>query len=593
MVPTRLLARAAVLGASTAAALLGAGPAPGAWAADDGAVVQGPWTVQVTVQDHLPDFSTTSGTWSFQFGAGCAVGQACSVTTQTEDEEPSAIDLDSTSGGFTRTRDEPLDCQDEVTGELSTKHGADYRAVSHYKITATEVRDGVTYATAMTGTYVETIVITAAGQADDCRTSTGGSRVTQRSTLVATADPLPAPTPGTSADPLGVEPAAVAATGTIGAFALPMSDTEADSARAVASGRRSSVPGAITVPSDALDSLTDRLPQDLVLVALVGLLMVFPAQIFNSTYEENHDRITRRLRRRRAGAVEAAEPAVPGRARRVAVFLGCAVVGTALGGLLDPDAGVDRATGALLAGVFLALVVAVLVTAAAGWLFRGARHQDRHWHLRAIPSALLVAVLCVLVSRLTHFQPGYLYGVLGGAVFAGALARKTEGRAEAVTLLAGLLVAIGAWVAFEPVAEAANRTDAGLVVLVGDSFLGSLFIGGIEGLLFSLVPLRFLPGYRVRQWGWLPWGALTLLTAFVFVHVLLVPQSGYLGRSTTVSATVTVALFGAFGVGSLLFWAWFRFRPAPVAASEADDGPDLDPVPEPARPVEAPVVVSP
>jgi hypothetical protein len=217
------------------------------------------------------------------------------------------------------------------------------------------------------------------------------------------------------------------------------------------------------------------------------------------------------------------------------------------------------------------------------------RHQDHHWYLRAIPSALLVAVLCVLVSRLTHFEPGYLYGVLGGAVFAGVLGRKTEGRAEAVTLLAGLVVALGAWVAFEPVATAANRAHATLPVLVGDSLLGSLFIGGIEGLLFSLVPLRFLPGFRVRQWGWVPWGVLTLATSFVFVHVLLIPDSGYLGRSTTVSASVTMALFGAFGLASVLFWAWFRFRPDPAGRR----GSQVDPAAEPAVLVESPAVMAP
>ena len=565
-------------------------------AEDDGAVIQGTWSVTVTVETHLPDFGTESGTWTYRFGEGCTVGEACSLTTQTGDgSKPSRIDLDASSGGgFTRTIDAALDCLDQETGEVRTPHGADYHSVSRYEPTATEVRDGVTYITAMSGTLQEKVVINAAGRAEECYTSNGGFVATQRAVLTATAVPLPAPTPGTSSDPVGVDPATVATSGTIGEFTLPLSDTEAESRSAVASGRRSSVPGAVTVPSDALASLPARLPKDLLLVALVGLLMVFPAQVFNSTYEENHERLTRRFRRRRtaraAGPAGTAAPAtVPGRTRRTALFLGCAAAGTALGGLLDPGFGANRATGALLGGVFVALVVAVLVAAAAGWVFRTARHQDHHWYLRAIPSALLVAVLCVLVSRLTHFEPGYLYGVLGGAVFAGALSTKTEGRAEAVTLTAGLAVSLGAWLAFEPVAAAANRSGASLAVLVGDSLLGSLFIGGIEGLLFSLVPLRFLPGYRVRQWGWVPWGVLTLTTAFVFVHVLLVPEAGYLGRSTSVSATVTLALFGAFGLASVLFWAWFRFRPDPAGRG----GRHADPAVEPALPIEQPVVMAP
>ena len=58
-------------------------------------------------------------------------------------------------------------------------------------------------------------------------------------------------------------------------------------------------------------------------------------------------------------------------------------------------------------------------------------------------------------------------------------------------------------------------------------------------MLFSLIPLRFLPGDRVKQWGWVAVGLLTALCLYVFVHVLLVPAAGYLGRSTTASTNVT------------------------------------------------------
>jgi hypothetical protein len=177
------------------------------------------------------------------------------------------------------------------------------------------------------------------------------------------------------------------------------------------------------------------------------------------------------------------------------------------------------------------------------------------------------------VSRLTHFAPGYLYGLLGGAVFAGVLAKRTEGRAEAVTLLTTLLVAVGAWLAFEPVAEAANGDHPGLTVLVADSFLGSLFIGGIEGMLFSLIPLRFLPGHRVKQWGWVPWAVVTAVALYFFVHVLLLPSTGYLGRSTSATTNLTLALFGAFALLSVLFWAWFRLRPEKTGLPGPSTGP--------------------
>jgi hypothetical protein len=160
--------------------------------------------------------------------------------------------------------------------------------------------------------------------------------------------------------------------------------------------------------------------------------------------------------------------------------------------------------------------------------------------------------------------------------------------------VAGLLVALGAWVGFEPVAHAANAAHPSLGVLVADSFLGCVFIGGIEGMLFSLIPLRFLPGHRVKQWGWVPWAVITALTLYVFVHVLLTPSSGYLGRSTSTTTNLTIVLFGAFGLLSLVFWAWFRLRPAPTEQPGPSAGPpDGELLPVPVAPiVTEPVVAS-
>lgn len=565
---TTLIRSALGLALGAFVVVLLAGTARAASADDDGAVLQGTWTVEVVIAEPLPEFSGKGGTRTYQFGDGCVVGESCSISRENGVGETVDADLSPGGGGFTFESSEALDCFDQVTGELSTKHGADYTLKGILRPSATEVRGDVTYVTALGGTIVETITINGAGRADGCEINDARPlRSVQRAVLTGSPVPLPeVAAPGTSSTPAAVDPVAAGASGTLPEFVLPRSDAAAESAAAVDAGRRSSVPGALTTPTDALDTVVDRLPGDALLVALLGLLIVFPAQIFNSTYEENHVRIERAFRRvrrtRDAAPVDGAK--VPGRARRIATFAGCAVVGTLLGGLLDPDFGPNQATAALLVGVFLALLVAVLVVVVAGWLFRTARHQPHEWYLRAIPGALGVAVVCVLVSRLTHFSPGYLFGLLGGAVFAGVLDRRTAGRAEVVTLVAVLGLALAAWVGFAQVVSRANEADPSSVALVADSLLGGLFIGGIEGLLFSLIPLRFLPGYRVRQWGWVPWLLLTLATTYLFVHVLLVPESGYLGRSTAVSATVTVALFAAFGVASSLFWAWFRFRPEPA-----------------------------
>lgn len=598
-------------GVATGLFLIAAGQST-AHADDARPVVAGSFNVKMKVgKSTLPDgFKTQPGIRTYSFGSGCTLGAgSCDLTRTTPEGDTVDNRLMTMTGGVGWNFSEKLDCYDTVTGALKTPGGADHTIVTRLMPSATAVRDGVTYVTAMRGTIDNNIVVNAKGRAQNCTIPPNNSLFAgEHTTLKATLVPLSAPPSTTSPVPVRLGADTAPTKGTIPAFELPQTARQEASAAAVASGTRSSVPGALVTPSEAIRTVGDRLPQDLLLVALLGLLIVFPAQLFNSTYEENHDRIERqlarvRLRRRPPAAPvavtgAATEDTVPPRARRLAIFVGCVVVGTLLGGLLDPNFGANRPSYALVIGIFLSVIVAVLVAAVAGRVFRSATHHASGWYLRAIPSALLIAVGCVVVSRLTHFQPGYLYGLLGGAVFAVALDKRSEGRAEVAVTVTGLGIALLAWIGFGPVSGAADGADPAFWLLSVDAFLAALFIGGLEGLMFGLVPLRFLPGSRVKAWSWIAWAVLMVAVLYAFVHVLLLPESGYLGRSTAASVTVTLALFGAFGVLSVLFWLYFRLRPTieetvgPEAAgvSESPDvpqtgagAPETAAAPEPAR----------
>jgi hypothetical protein len=568
-------------GIATGLILIAAGIMP-AHGAESKPAVAGTFNVQLKVQKNTNPsiLNLTNANHNYTFGKGCAVGGACSFSQEMNGGREVPQNAGPGGGAISWHTENLVDCVNTATGAKATVNGGEFILDGRLVPTATTVRDGVTYVTQMRGTLSLQARITAAGRADNCTIPPRSTLVENaRATLTATLVPLAAPPSSSSPTPMGQPQATTQAAGTIPAFELPQTNRQDNSAAAVASGTRSSVPGALVTPSEAIRTAGDRLPQVLLLAALLGLLIVFPAQIFNSTYEENHERIDRqlarlRIRRRRAPVIPAqpttadqlAEPVdapdpTPPRARRIAVFFACVVVGTLLGGLLDPKFGANTASYALLIGIFASVIVAVLVAALTGRVFRSATHHTPGWYLRAIPAALLIAVGCVVVSRLTHFEPGYLYGVLGGAVFAAALDRKSEGRAEVAVAVTGFVIALLAWIAFDPVARAADGADPGFLLLTADSFLAAMFIGGLEGLLFGLIPLRFLPGSRIKGWSWVVWGVLMAVVLYAFVHVLLLPESGYLGKSTAVSVTVTLALFGAFGVASGLFWLYFRLRP--------------------------------
>ena len=239
--------------------------------------------------------------------------------------DPKDTKLKVSDQGFTFTDHQVLDCYDTVTGAVSTPNGAVYDAEGQLSPSTKEERDGVSYITSMTGTFVETIEITAAGRADNCSIDGAGlMRQTQTAILAGAPVPLPETPTGDVARPGGRRPwlhQHLRDARRVHAAAEPVRRRQRPRGR----GRTTVLgPRALVTPSDALDSVADRWPQDLLLLAALTLLIVFPAQIFNSTYEENHERIHRafgRFRRRSAAtpaasAIASEEASAVGHHRR-------------------------------------------------------------------------------------------------------------------------------------------------------------------------------------------------------------------------------------------------------------------------------------
>jgi hypothetical protein len=247
------------------------------------------------------------------------------------------------------------------------------------------------------------------------------------------------------------------------------------------------------------------------------------------------------------------------------LFLVIAAAGAGMAELLDPDAGFDLKSFALFVGILTAVLLAAGLAGSSEQRFRRSRSLSTEGFVHAVPSGLAIAALCVVISRAVHFAPGYLFGLVGGLAFTVALDERDEGPNRLVACLVTLGVALLAWVAFGPVSTLAHHVDPSPFAIFADAVLAALFIGGVEGLLLGLVPLRALPGHDLFRWRRSVWAAVTFTVAFVFVQVVLRPSTGYLGHSTNASVLVTYGLFAAFGLASVAFWGWFQLHPdAPV-----------------------------
>jgi hypothetical protein len=332
----------------------------------------------------------------------------------------------------------------------------------------------------------------------------------------------------------------------------------------------SSISSALSTPADAFSSLGNSLVNAAITLGII-LFITFPSQVFNRTFEENYDEIraiaTRRLRWLQRLRHEASETSTT--MRSALIFAVVILIGAVLGGLNDPKFGVNARSAATYVAVILSIVVGVTVSALVTYSYRRARGRDIHWQFHALPAGLAVAATCVLVSRLSAFQPGYLYGVIVGIAFGGTLAKNEAGHSVALGSIASLVLAVLAWFAWVPVHGAAAQPGAGFFTVVAADLLASLFIGGLVGSVIGLFPLRFLPGGTLLAWSRAAWMVMFGIAVFGLLEVELRPQStaAHPGKAPIVTAIVLFVLFGGLSIGLRAYFTAHKRRMADTPAT--------------------------
>jgi hypothetical protein len=249
------------------------------------------------------------------------------------------------------------------------------------------------------------------------------------------------------------------------------------------------------------------------------------------------------------------------------VRLFIAIVITAfISSFLSPNLGFNETSLATVVGFLVALVV-VLISFEVPAILEHRRVTGEVGRLRVLPWALVIAALFVLVSRLASLQPGYLWGVVLGVVFIRTDTSADEGRESAAGALWTLIVAVLAWLAMGWV-RAASGTDPTFFNVAAQTALAAIVVSGLEAVAFGLMPFRFMPGVAIYRWNRFIWAALFGASLFAFFHLLIGPTSGYLSQLSYQGWLAAMGVFAAFGAFTVLFWAWFRFRPSPVAEGE-------------------------
>lgn len=268
----------------------------------------------------------------------------------------------------------------------------------------------------------------------------------------------------------------------------------------------------------------------------------------------------------------------PVRRAAVAVELAVFLALTALvASFLSPHFAPSSARGVgIFAGMLVAFTVVALVYALAQSATARTFGVSGVFQIR--PGYLIVVAVCVLVSRLLDFVPGYLFGLVAGFAVLGALegARRRDGMLALVALLAPLAVGLIAWgltiptdLALRNMAQGQlNATvSGGLTAVLGALQAGLLlvFLVALWQTFFELFPISGSSGWKLFTSSSMVWFVLMVAATFLTMHLLVNPGGTALEmpeNRALVLLVVVLAIYSAAAVGTWLLFNAPRLRGA-------------------------------
>jgi hypothetical protein len=243
--------------------------------------------------------------------------------------------------------------------------------------------------------------------------------------------------------------------------------------------------------------------------------------------------------------------------------------------LLDPGFGLNETTLTL----FISLVISQGVLALAyeggkAWLYR--RHLGVSAGVRLFPASILIAAISVAISRLGDLHPGIVVGFIAAAVLfeREGFSAADRGSASARIAASTLGISIAAWLLAIPLHHLYDASP-NLWTALPEATATSIFIVCLEGLLFSLMPLQFMDGWRIWKWNRLAWLALFVPTMLMFMQVLFNAEASYFDFVTSHRSISGIAVIVAYLAATWGTWAYLKWR-----AEKGEEESNLEPAAE-------------
>jgi len=417
--------------------------------------------------------------------------------------------------------------------------------------------------------------------------------------------PSPTPSPTPSASPSPSPSPSPSLESSVSPSAPPSSSPTGEVLEATSPPEPSATPLAIVVVPSASPSGNPYVPAlanfvggpgpvdpavvgtNILLTILVVFLFGLTAEIFNSTMDANRDEVHGWWTCLLGGPLafvggitfSGAGPsrlAGSGRLGSILRVLAILILSGLIYGFLSPDFGFNPQSLVL----FISLVIGLgfITFYSEGSASRLARRQFRaDASIRLYGTAVLVAILAVIISRSITLQPGFVYGFIASAVIIApvALAKRDDATLVLVPAFGLLVVSVFAWLLLGPVRVLA--ADGSPLPALGETVLAMIVIGGLEGLFVTMIPLRFLDGATVRSWNFVVWVLVFASVTFLWWQLLFNQDAAYAAAFEQTNVQVVLFTLGVFMLTTGGIWSYFRFRPAapdeePVTDAEVGSG---------------------
>lgn len=306
---------------------------------------------------------------------------------------------------------------------------------------------------------------------------------------------------------------------------------------------------------------------NIVLAIILLCVLLGTSALFNDTIDQNRDELERRMdwlmtpfRLIGAGINWVADIIrIPERAQRILAPIGILLLIGAVYSFNEPVAFDER--GLLL---FLSLIISIGVMT---YIFEGGMaimSRDRYHvpsGVKIFPLAIVIALVFVLVSRLVNFEAPIMFGfvAVATALAVSRLDNEQEAATAAIPATLLLIAALVAWVLLGPLRDAAADSTSWYASLPSET-AALIFAGGIEGVLFAMIPVQFSDGYPLwRSLRWV-WVLLSFVSAFVFSWVLLNPAAKEFDALLEGRVLMVIGLVTAYAIGVVLIWGYFALQ---------------------------------